>query len=145
MLIPDLVHPVFYQLRCRLSLRYYVGSEYRNDHSASAQYPDYPVYHRGPYDHRYSLAELTPVSNHQSHLVLIIRGNSRELYPDHDITDRLCIITPLQLTGIQPRCLLRSVIEPTTKPHFLTKAGVTVLTWAPLSIRAGTGSPSIRV
>ena len=58
------------------------------------QCPDYPVYRRGSYDHRYSPAELTPVSNHQSRLVLIIRGNSGELYPDHDITNRLCIITP---------------------------------------------------
>ena len=58
------------------------------------QCPDYPVYHRSPYYHRHSLAELTPISNDQSHLVLIIQGDSRELYPDQDISDRLCIITP---------------------------------------------------
>ena len=58
------------------------------------QCPNYPVYRKSPYDHRYSPAELTPISNHQSHLVLVIRGNSGELYEDHDITNRLCIITP---------------------------------------------------
>ena len=63
-------------------------------HLRLLQCPDYLVDCRGPYDHRYSPAELTPISNHQSHLVLVIRGNSGELYPDHDITDRLCIIVP---------------------------------------------------
>ena len=32
----------------------------------------YPVYHRSPYYHRHSLAELASISNDQSHLVLII-------------------------------------------------------------------------
>ena len=63
-------------------------------HLGLLQCPDYPVYRRDPYDNRYSPAELTPISDHQSHLVLIIQGNSGELYLDHDITYRLCIMTP---------------------------------------------------
>ena len=40
----------------------------------------------------YQHQQLQPHKN--TYQVLVIRGNSGELYPDHDITDRLCIITP---------------------------------------------------
>ena len=46
------------------------------------QWLDNLVYCQSPYYDGYTLAELTPTPDDQSHLVLIIQRNSGELYPD---------------------------------------------------------------
>ena len=112
-------------------------------HLGFLQCPDYPVYYRGPYNHQYPPAELTPILNHQGHLLLIIWGDSRELNLDKDISNGLHIVTPLQLTGILLQCRLRSSMESTLRPRHLTNDGVTVFIWVPLLIRAVTSSPLI--
>ena len=63
-------------------------------HLGLLQCPDYPVYCRSQYDHQYSSAELTPITNQQSHLFLIIGGDTGQLYSDYDISKGLCIVTP---------------------------------------------------
>ena len=56
--------------------------------------PRLPVYCRSPYNYWYPPAELTPILNNQSHLILIIQGDSRKLNLDHDVSDGLHIVTP---------------------------------------------------
>ena len=63
-------------------------------HLGLFQCPDNLVYDQGAYNKEDSLAELTPITYDQGHLLLVIRGDSGKLNPDKNISEGLHIVTP---------------------------------------------------